>query len=156
MKLKRKTILVVDDDEGMRDTLSAILRGDYDIRLAATGEEGLSVLKRADINLMLLDVRMPGMSGLEVLKVVRDHYSEVEVIMVSALNEVEVAVQAMKDGAYHYITKEFDYDSLRSLVRNALRRQDLSRRVISLSAQVADQNEREFVLWTKPGHARGH
>ena len=150
MKLKRKTILVVDDDEGMRDTLSAILRGDYDIRLAATGEEGLSVLKKADINLMLLDVRMPGMSGLEVLKVVRDHYSEVEVIMVSALNEVEVAVQAMKDGAYHYITKEFDYDGLRSLVRNALQRQDLSRRVISLSAQVADQNEREFVLGPSP------
>ena len=150
MKLKRKTILVVDDDEGMRDTLSAILRGDYDIRLAATGEEGLSVLKKADINLMLLDVRMPGMSGLEVLKVVRDHYGEVEVIMVSALNEVEVAVQAMKDGAYHYITKEFDYDGLRSLVRNALQRQDLSRRVISLSAQVADQNEREFVLGPSP------
>ncbi len=98
MKSQTKTILVVDDDEGMRDTLSAILKRDYDIRVAATGEEGLSVLKKADINLMLLDVRMPGMSGLEVLKVVRDHYSEVEVIMVSAINEVEVAVQAIKDG----------------------------------------------------------
>ena len=66
--------------------------------------------------------------------------------MVSAVTEIEVAVQAMKHGAYHYITKEFDYDGLRSLVRNALQRQDLSRQVISLSAQVADQNEREFVL----------
>ena len=66
--------------------------------------------------------------------------------MVSAINEVEVAVQAIKDGAYHYINKEFDYDALRSLVRNALQRQDLSRRVVSLRAQVADQNEREFVL----------
>ena len=146
MKSQTKTILVVDDDEGMRDTLSAILKRDYDVRVAATGEEGLSVLKKADINLMLLDVRMPGMNGLEVLKVVHDHYSEVEVIMVSALNEVEVAVQAIKHGAYHYITKEFDYDGLRSLVRNALQRQDLSRRVVSLSAQVADQNDREFVL----------
>ena len=136
----------MDDDEGMRDTLSAILKRDYDVHVAATGEEGLSVLKKADINLMLLDVRMPGMNGLEVLKVVHDHYSEVEVIMVSALNEVEVAVQAIKHGAYHYITKEFDYDGLRSLVRNALQRQDLSRRVVSLRAQVADQNDREFVL----------
>ena len=150
MKPQTKTILVVDDDEGMRDTLSAILKGDYDVRVAATGEEGLSVLKKADINLMLLDVRMPGMSGLEVLKVVHDHYSEVEVIMVSALNEVEVAVQAIKDGAYHYITKEFDYDGLRSLVRNALQRQDLSRQVVSLSAQVADLNDREFVLGASP------
>ena len=145
MKTKR-TILVVDDDEGMRDTLSAILKKDYEVRVAATGEEGLRVLEKADINLILLDVRMPGMSGLDVLKVVRENYSLVEVIMVSAIAEIEVAVQAMKDGAYHYITKEFDYDGLRSLVRNALQRQDLSRQVMSLSAQVDDQNAREFVL----------
>ena len=135
----------------MRDTLSAILKKDYEVRVAATGEEGLRVLEKADINLMLLDVRMPGMSGLDVLKVVRENYSLVEVIMVSAIAEIEVAVQAMKDGAYHYITKEFDYDGLRSLVRNALQRQDLSRQVMSLSAQVYDQNSREFVLG--PSHA---
>ena len=133
----KKTILVVDDDEGRRDTLSAILKRDYEVRLAETGEEGLRVLKKADINLMLLDVRMPGMSDLDVLRVVRESYSLVEVIMVSAISEVEVAVQAMKDGAYHYITKEFDYDGLRSLVRNALQRQDLSRQVMSLSRKVA-------------------
>lgn len=119
MSAQTKTILVVDDDEGMRDTISAILKRDYDVRVAESGEEGLGVLKKSNINLMLLDVRLPGMSGLEVLRVVRDHYSEVEVIVVSALNDVDVAVQAMKDGAYHYITKEFDYDGLRSLVRNA-------------------------------------
>ena len=140
----------MDDDEGMRDTISAILRRDYDVKVAENGEEGLSILKKFDINLMLLDVRMPGMNGFEVLRVVRDHYSDVEVIMVSALNEVDVAVQAMKDGAYHYITKEFDYDGLRSLVRNALQRQDLSRRLVSLSAQVADQNEREVVFGPSP------
>ena len=123
----KKTILVVDDDGGMRDTLSAILKNDYDVRVAATGEEGLRVLENTDVNLMLLDFQMPGMSGLDVLKVVRESYSLVEVIMVSAINEIEVAVQAMKDGAYHYITKEFEYDGLRSLVRNALQRQDLNR-----------------------------
>jgi DNA-binding NtrC family response regulator len=141
-----KTILVVDDDEGMRDTLSAILKRDYLVRVAATGEEGLAVLKKEDIDLMLLDVRLPGISGLEVLKIARENYDLVEVIMVSAVTEIEVAVQAMKHGAYHYITKEFDYDGLRSLVRNALQRQDLSRQVISLSAQVADQNDREFIF----------
>ena len=66
--------------------------------------------------------------------------------MISAINEVETAVQAMKHGAYHYITKDFDYDALRSLVRNASERQDLNRQVESLSAQVADQTEREFVI----------
>ena len=146
MSPKTKTILIVDDDEGMRDTLSAILKRDHHIRIAATGEEGLQFLKKEDVDLMLLDVRLPGINGLEVLKIVRENYNLVEVIMVSAVNEIEVAVQAMKNGAYHYITKEFDYDGLRSLVRNALERQDLSRQVISLSAQVAAQDERDFVL----------
>ena len=146
MNPNTKTLLVVDDDEGMRDTLHAILKRDYRVLMAVTGEEALTVLKKEDIDLILLDVRLPGINGLEVLKIARENYSLVEVIMVSAVNEVEVAVQAMKDGAYHYITKEFDYDGLRSLVRNALQRQDLSRQVISLSAQVADQNDREFVL----------
>ena len=132
---KAKTILIVDDDEWMRDMLSAILKRDYRVHTAPTGEEGLNLLKREAIDLMLLDVRLPGINGLEVLKIARENYNLVEAIMVSAVNEVEVAVQAMKHGAYHYITKEFDYDGLRSLVRNAPQRQDLSRQVISLTAQ---------------------
>ena len=146
MSPKQKTVLIVDDDEGMRDTLTAILRHQYLVLTAATGEEGLGVLKREDVDLILLDVRLPGIDGLEVLTIVKENYSLVEVIMVSALSEVEVAVTAMKRGAYHYITKEFDYDSLRSLVRNALERQDLSRQLITLNAQVAEQGDREFVL----------
>ena len=146
MSPKLKTVLVVDDDEGMRDTLTAILKRDHLVLTAATGEEGLAVLKREDVDLMLLDVRLPGINGLELLSIVKENYSLVEVIMVSALSEVEVAVTAMKQGAYHYITKEFDYDGLRSLVRNALERQDLSRQLITLNAQVAEQGDRQFVL----------
>src|SRR5678815_2412017 len=67
-------------------------------------------------------------------------------IMISAIQEIETAVQAMKHGAYHYVTKDFDYDQLRSLVRNASERQDLNRQVLTLSAQVADQTEREFIV----------
>ena len=146
MSPKPKTILVVDDDEGMRDTLRAILTREYLVLTAATGEAGLDVLKREEVDLMLLDVRLPGINGLELLRIVKENYRLVEVIMVSALSEVEVAVTAMKRGAYHYITKEFDYDGLRSLVRNALERQDLSRQLITLNAQVAEQRDREFVL----------
>ena len=146
MSPKTKTVLVVDDDEGMRDTLTALLKREYLILTAATGEEGLAILNRKDVDLILLDVRLPGMSGLELLTIVRENYSLVEVIMVSALSEVEVAVTAMKQGAYHYITKDFDYDGLRSLVRNALERQDLSRQLITLNAQVAEQGDRKFVL----------
>jgi DNA-binding NtrC family response regulator len=143
---KPKTVLIVDDDEGMRDTLTAILKREYRVLRVATGEAALPILSRDDVDLILLDVRLPGISGFEVLRIVKENYGLIEVIMISAISEVETAVQAMKHGAYHYITKDFDYDQLRSLVRNAGERQDLNRQVLTLSAQVADQAEREFVV----------
>ncbi|HVC18822.1 MAG TPA: sigma-54 dependent transcriptional regulator [Vicinamibacterales bacterium] len=146
MTAKAKTLLIVDDDEGMRDTLTAILKRDYRVLRASSGEAALPLLNREDVDLMLLDVRLPGISGFELLRIVKENFSLIEVIMISAINEVETAVQAMKHGAYHYIAKEFDYDGLRSLVRNASERQDLNRQVMTLSAQVADQTEREFVV----------
>jgi DNA-binding NtrC family response regulator len=146
MSQKPKTALIVDDDEGMRDTLTAILKRDYRVLKVPSGEAALPILNREDVDLVLLDVRLPGISGFEVLRIVKENYSLVEVIMISALNDVETAVQAMKHGAYHYITKDFDYDQLRSLVRNAGERQDLNRQVMALSAQVADQTEREFIV----------
>jgi two-component system response regulator AtoC len=146
MSSKPKTILLVDDDEGMRDTLAAIFRRDYRTLQADSGEAALAILNREDADLMLLDVRLPGISGFDVLRIVKENYALTEVIMISAINEIETAVQAMKHGAYHYITKEFDYDSMRSLVRNASERQDLNRQVLTLSAQVADQGDREFIF----------
>ena len=146
MSHKPKTVLIVDDDEGMRDTLTAILKREYRVLRAASGEAALPILNREDVDLILLDVRLPGISGFEVLRIVKENYSLVEVIMISAITEVEPAVQAMKHGAYHYITKDFDYDQLRSLVGNASERQDLNRQVLTLSAQVADQSEREFIV----------
>ncbi len=146
MSAKSKTLLIVDDDEGMRDTLTAILKRDYRVLRASSGEAAVPILNREDVDLMLLDVRLPGISGFELLRIVKENYGLIEVIMISAINEVETAVQAMKHGAYHYIAKDFDYDGLRSLVRNASERQDLNRQVMTLSAQVADQTEREFVV----------
>jgi len=143
---KSKTVLIVDDDEGMRDTLTAILKRDYHVLTVSSGEAALALLKQEDVDLMLLDVRLPGISGFEVLRIAKENYSLVELIMISAINEVETAVQAMKHGAYHYITKDFDYDALRSLVHNASERQDLNRQILTLSAQVTEQTEREFLI----------
>jgi two-component system response regulator AtoC len=146
MSHKPKTVLIVDDDEGMRDTLTAILKREYRVLRVMSGEAALPVLNRENVDLVLLDVRLPGISGFEVLRIVKENYSLVEVIMISAINDIETAVQAMKHGAYHYVAKDFDYDQLRSLVRNAGERQDLNRQVLTLSAQVAEQTEREFVV----------
>jgi len=146
MSDRRKTILIVDDDEGMRETLTAMLRRDYRVLRAATGEFGLQILEKETVDLMLLDVRLPGISGFEVLKIVRENYSYIEVIVISVIKELDVAIEAMRYGAYHYISKDFDLESVRALVANASERQDLNRDVVRLSAEVAEQqNDREFV-----------
>src|SRR4026208_1947336 len=117
-----KTILICDDDQGMRDTLTAILKRDYRVLTGSSGGAALGLLKNEDVDLILQDIRLPGISGFDVLRIIKENYSLVECIMISAINEVETAVQAMKHGAYHYITKDFDYDELRSLVRHACAR----------------------------------
>ena len=112
MSPKIKTVLIVDDDEGMRDTLTAILKREYLVVTAATGEEGLASSSGRTWTWSCWT--SAGISGLDLLTIIRKTYSLVEVIMVSPLSEVEVAVAAMKQGAYHYITKEFDYDASQS------------------------------------------
>ena len=146
MSDRRKTILVVDDDEGMRDTLTAVLRRDYRVLRAATGEASLQMMEKEDVDLMMLDVRLPGISGFEVLKITKENYPSIEVIVISVVKELDVAIEAMRQGAYHYVSKDFDVESVRGLVANASERQDLSRSVLRLSAEVAEQNDREFIV----------
>ena len=149
-----RTVLIIDDDEGMRDTLTAILRRDYRVLRAATGESGLAILAKETVDVVLLDVRMPGIGGFDVLREIRETERLVEVIMISAINEVETAVQAMKLGAYHYITKDFEYDAVLSLVRNASERPSLNRKVLALSAQVADDRRAAVRHRPEPRDAR--
>jgi len=95
---------------------------------------------------MMLDVRLPGISGLEVLKIIKENYPYVEVVVISAMQELAIAIEAMRHGAYHYISKDVDPEAVRSLLTNASERQDLSRSVLRLRAEVAEQTEREFVV----------
>ena len=151
MSDRKKTVLVVDDDEGMREILGTMLRRDYRVLRAATGEACLQMMEKEDVDLMLLDVNLPGISGFEVLKIIKENYSYVEVIVVSVVKELNAAIEAMRHGAYHYISKDFDLEGVRSLIANAGERQDLSRHVMRLRAEVAEQVDREFVV----GPSRG-
>jgi DNA-binding NtrC family response regulator len=146
MSDRRKTVLVVDDDEGMRETLTAILRQDYRVLRVASGEAALQIMQKEDVDLVLLDVQLPGIGGLEVLKILKENYPNVEVIVISAIKEFDAAIEAMRHGAYHYISKEFDAEGLRTLVTKASERQDLGRSIIRLNAEVAEQNDREFIV----------
>jgi two-component system response regulator AtoC len=146
MSDRRKTLLIVDDDEEMRDALMAMLRRDYRILRAATGESALQMMEREDIDLMLLDVQLPGISGFDVLRISRENYPHVEVIVISAAKELDAAIEAMRLGAYHYISKDFEMEGVRTLLANASERQELNRSVMRLTAEVAEQNDREFVV----------
>ena len=146
MAERRKTLLVVDDDEGMRDTLTAMLRREYRVLRAASGEAALQMMEKEDVDLMLPDVRLPGINGFEVLKIARENYPYVEVIVISVLKELDAAVEAMRLGAYHYISKDFDLEGVRTLVQNASERQELNRHVMRLSAEIAEHTDREFVV----------
>ncbi len=139
------TILIVDDDEGIRDTLEAILQQNHTIYKADSGKSALSLITEHQVQIVLLDVLLLDMNGLEVLKEIKDRFSDVEVIMISAVKEMGTAVQAIKLGAYHYITKSFDYDEVLSLVEKVVERQKQSRELLYLRSEMKQFLDIEFI-----------
>ncbi len=99
-------ILVIDDEKNIRRTLTDILEDEgYTVLDASSGEEGLQVLARENIDLLLLDVKLPGMDGIEVLKKVRKDFPSLDVIMISGHSMIKTAVQAVQMGAYNFLEK---------------------------------------------------
>jgi DNA-binding response OmpR family regulator len=124
-----KSILVVDDERNIRLTLSRALESpDWSVQTAVNGEEGLQKMATTDIALVLLDLKMPGMSGLEFLELVRRRWPQVRVIIITAHGTIESAVEAMKLGAVDFIQKPFSPDQIRELVRGVLARETIDER----------------------------
>ena len=105
-------ILVVDDEPGVRQSFNMVLKDDYDVILSATGAEAVDILKSHAVDLVLLDILLPDMSGIEILEEIMETDPDTEVIMVTAVNDVQTAVKAIKLGAYEYIIKPFIVDEL--------------------------------------------
>jgi len=111
-------ILIVDDDAGQRSLLESFLKGQgYDTVVAASGDRALVALRSEPFNLMISDVRMPGMSGLETLRRARQEDSVLPVLLVTAYADIREAVGAMRDGAVNYLPKPIDLDELLAIVR---------------------------------------
>ena len=135
------TILVVDDAADTREVIKDRLESlGYRVLTAANGSEGLEALERHNPQLVLLDVEMPGMNGLEVLKQIRRQEHDVTVVMITAYGTIERAVQAMKSGAYDFIPKPFEPDHIALIVAKALERETLKREVAILSEQLDDRH----------------
>jgi DNA-binding NtrC family response regulator len=145
MSERRKTLLIVDDEELVRDSLASALRSDYRILRAASGEGALQLMEREAVDLMVLDVTLPGISGFDVLKITRENYPAIEVIVVSETQQLDTAIEAMRHGAYHYLSKHHGWEGVKATAANASERQDLRRDVLRLSSEVAEQS-REFIV----------
>lgn len=120
----KKTVLVVDDEKNIRLTFSETMtQMGFDTRTASNGEEALTKMQGTEFDLVLLDLRMPGMDGIEVLRRIRERYPKVRVIMITAHGTVESAVEAMKLGAVDFIQKPCTPDEIRELVGKVMERE---------------------------------
>lgn len=124
--LNKLGILVIDDEAGIREGSARILkRMGHEVFTASYGEEGLKILKKKKISLVLLDLKMPGLDGLEVLRKIQAHDPSILVIVITGYATVETATEAMKRGAYDFIPKPFEPDQLRIVINRGVEKLNL-------------------------------
>ena len=144
-------VLVVDDEQSMRDLLAIMLRqAGYDVTMADGGEAAIERLKAESFDLVLTDLRMRKVDGLAVLKAAKEHAPRTVVLVVTAYASTETAVEAMKLGAYDYITKPFKLDELKVTVANALERRRLREENLALKRQLLRERGFENFVGRSP------
>src|SRR5256712_165485 len=154
--MARPVILVVDDDPGVRKSFRLILEDHYDVLDVPDGPQALDIVRSAQVDLVLLDIRLPGRDGIEVLERIKAIDEGVEVVRVTAVKAVPTAVAAMKLGAFDYLTKPFEEDELLQLVRRALETRSLEREVVFLRAELARTQDSEEIVGQHPAMQKLH
>ena len=151
MSRNRGTVLVVDDELVMREVLEALLRhAGYFVRLAENGEQGVRIADREPIDIAVVDVMLPDISGLRVLERIRKIDPEIAVVMLTAYASVETAVAAIKCGAFDYVTKPFKNDEVLNLVANGIRQRRLARENRSLRDQLVRRERFDEIVGKSP------
>lgn len=121
-------ILIIDDEPGIRTVLSDIIRDEnHQVLTAGDGFEGLTILKEKAVDLVILDVWLPNMGGIDVLKEIKKEYPSIEVIMISGHANIDIAVKAVKLGAYDFLEKPLSLDKIINLIKNALKLEELKK-----------------------------
>lgn len=134
-------ILVVDDEQSLREVLSIMLkRAGYAVTSAADGEEAIEHLNKEIFDLVITDWRMPKVDGMEVLKAVKSASPETVVLIITAFATADSAVEAMKQGAYDYLTKPFQVDEVQLIIRNALEKRRLTTENMLLKREMASRS----------------
>lgn len=140
-KPHRYHLLVVDDEDGPRQSIRMVFRNDYQIHLASSGEEALEIAAHKPIDIAVVDIRMSGLSGIDVLKGLKKIDPATEVIILTAYETLETARQALRLGARDYIGKPFDVETLRRAVGGALMHRKISLRINEAEAGLAKISE---------------
>ena len=132
-----KRILIIEDETNMRHMLEVLLRrSGYDVKTAANGLEGLEVMEREGFHFILCDIKMPRMDGMRFLKSATDKLKDTTIIMMSAYGTIDTAIEAMKFGAYDYISKPFKTDEVLLTLKKAEEREGLKTENLRLKDQI--------------------
>ena len=147
-------ILIVDDELIMRESLAGWLERDgHAVQTAASGEEALEKVKEAQFDIFLVDIKMEGISGLDVLRSVKESDPDADVVMITAYGSIPSAIEAMKDGAYDYMLKPFDPNELGVLIEKIIQHQEQARENIYLKEQYKERTRFESMIGqSKPMH----
>jgi two-component system response regulator AtoC len=146
-----KRVLIVDDEPSVRESVRMLLKEAYEPVAVASAPEALSQLATGPVDVVLLDIVMPGIDGLQLLEEVRARHPTLPVVMLTATNTVKTAVGAMKLGAFDYLTKPFDVDELRLILDKATDNAALVREVEALRAEVGRRYHLENIVGRSPG-----
>jgi DNA-binding NtrC family response regulator len=149
--MSERRILIVDDELSVRSSLEEWFREDgFQVESAADGQAGLRAMAHGPFDIVLLDLKMPGMDGIALQKRIREIDPRATIIILTAYASVETAVEALKLGAYDYVTKPVDPDDLANLVRNALRSRALAEENVRLKQKVSELAQPEPILAVSP------
>jgi len=139
-------ILVVDDERGMREFLNIMLQKEgYGVTSAGSGKEALEYISQKTFDIVITDIRMPDITGIDIIKTVKESTPETIVIMITAYASTETAVEAMKQGAYDYITKPFKIEEIKLIVRNALEKRRLREENLILKKKIEEWTATGFI-----------
>src|SRR5262250_3775859 len=145
--MSKARVLIVDDEKSMRDLLSITLEKEgYDVETAAGGELAIEMLHREMVDAVITDLRMPKVDGLQVLRAAKESSPDIAVIVITAVGSTETAVEAMKLGAYDYITKPFKLDEINLIIRRALERKRLRDENLYLRKQLETQHRFDNIV----------
>jgi len=145
--MKRSSILLIDDDDSLRRVIEFNLTSaGHRVQTAAGGEEGLRLFEKGYFDAVITDITMSGMNGMEVLATIHNRDGDLPVIMITAYGTIESAVQAMRQGAFDYITKPFNRDELMLTLAKALRMRRLEKENVELRAEVTDRYRFESII----------